>query len=311
MKLSIVATLYMSAPYIEEFCQRNTKVAQTLAGNDYEIILVNDGSPDESLEIAVTLQKRDKHIVIIDLSRNFGHHKAMMTGLQYACGDKVFLLDSDLEEEPEWLIDFDSKLNENQCDVVFGVQTIRKGSKTDQITGELFYTLFGLITSFQLPRNVITARLMTQRYVNALIAHRDKEVCMAGLWHITGYEQISFPVEKKSNSETTYTLSKKLSVLVNSVTSFSNAPLKAIFYFGLFVSSLAIFYISYLVFVWFFINRPLSGWTSIMASIWLLGGIIISSLGVIGIYLAKIFSETKNRPYTIVRQVYGDLGKFK
>ncbi len=101
MKLSIVSTLYQSAPYIAEFYERCTQVAKQFANQDYEIIFVNDGSPDNSLEIAIELYKQDSHVKIIDLSRNFGHHKAMMTGLAHAKGTYVFLIDSDLEEEPE------------------------------------------------------------------------------------------------------------------------------------------------------------------------------------------------------------------
>jgi putative glycosyltransferase len=145
---------------------------------------------------------------------------------------------------------------------------------------------------------------MTRRYVDALLLHEEREVFMAGLWHITGFDQRPQIVKKHSTSETTYTLSGKMSVLVNSVTSFSNAPLVGIFYIGVLISLVAVFYINYLSIQWIFLAKPLSGWTSVMASIWLLGGMIISFIGVLGIYLSKIFSETKQRPYTIVRQIY-------
>ena len=110
MKLSVVTTLYQSAVYIEEFCRRISLVADELAGDSYEIILVNDGSPDHSLDVAVGLAAQDKRLVVVDLSRNFGHHQAMMTGLSYARGERVFLIDSDLEEEPEWLRGFYDEL---------------------------------------------------------------------------------------------------------------------------------------------------------------------------------------------------------
>ena len=106
MKLSIVATLYQSAAHIIEFHQRASAAARQLAGEDYEIVLVNDGSPDNSLELVIQLTEEDSHTVVVDLSRNFGHHKAMMTGLEHSQGERVFLLDSDLEEEPEWLHEF-------------------------------------------------------------------------------------------------------------------------------------------------------------------------------------------------------------
>ena len=122
MKLSIVATLYQSAPYIDEFHKRASASAKQLLGDDYEIVLVNDGSPDNSLDLAIRLTERDSHVVVVDLSRNFGHHKAMMTGLAHAKGELVFLIDSDLEEEPEWLLSFASAMLDKRCDVVYGVQ---------------------------------------------------------------------------------------------------------------------------------------------------------------------------------------------
>ncbi|BAO87304.1 glycosyltransferase family 2 protein [Caballeronia cordobensis] len=305
MKLSIVATLYQSAAYIHEFHARASAVAQQLAGQDFEIVLVNDGSPDNSLQLAIELAERDAHVVVVDLSRNFGHHKAMMTGLAHTRGEHVFLIDSDLEEEPEWLLPFTEQLIEEHCDVVYGVQERRKGSQFERWSGQWFYRFFKYLTGLALPENVVTARLMTRRYVNALLLHQEREVFMAGLWHITGYAQRAHAINKHATSETTYTFRRKMSLLVNSVTSFSNAPLVSIFYIGIVISLFAMLYFAYLIVHWLFFAKPLSGWTSVMASIWLLGGLIISFIGVVGIYLSKIFSETKQRPYTIVRQIYG------
>jgi len=304
MKLSIVATLYQSAPYITEFYKRSSAAAKQLVGDDYEIIFVNDGSPDNSLDIAVKLTEQYSHIVVVDLSRNFGHHKAMMTGLAHAKGEEVFLIDSDLEEDPELLIKFSQQLESDGCDVVYGVQERRKGKLFERCSGHLFYSLFRVITGLALPQNLITARLMTQRYVAALLRHKEREVFMAGLWYITGFEQASQIVKKHSSGKTTYTFRRKISILVNSITSFSNAPLIIIFHVGVVISLLAVCYITYLLINWVVLTTPLIGWTSVMASIWLLGGMIISFIGVIGIYLSKIFSETKQRPYTIVRQIY-------
>lgn len=304
MKLSVVATLYQSAPYISEFHQRASVAARNIAGEDYEIILVNDGSPDDSLQRAVQLVDADAHLVVVDLSRNFGHHKAMMTGLAHAKGDLIFLIDSDLEEDPGCLLTFAQRMNAQPCDVVYGVQEQRKGNWFERWSGQWFYSLFKAMTGMALPENVVTARLMTRRYVDALLLHEEREVFIAGLWHITGFTQLPQRVTKLSSSETTYTLRKKLSILVNSVTSFSNAPLVGIFYIGASISLVATVYIGYLLIDRIFLARPLSGWTSVMASIWLLGGLIISFIGVVGIYLSKIFSETKRRPYTIVRQIY-------
>lgn len=304
MKLSAVATLYQSAPYIAEFYRRASAAAQALAGDDYEIVLVNDGSPDDSLAIAVGLTEHDAHVKVVDLSRNFGHHKAMMTGLAHAEGDWVFLIDSDLEEEPECLAEFAAHMQAERCDVVYGVQAQRKGGWFERWSGNWFWSFFRLLTGLALPENMLTARLMTRRYVEALLQHEEREVFMAGLWHITGFVQRAHVLTKHSTSKSTYTLRRKLAMLVNSVTSFSNAPLVGIFYIGIAISLAALCYIGYLVIYWLFLATPMTGWTSLIASIWLLGGMIISFIGIVGIYLSKIFSETKRRPYTIVREIH-------
>jgi len=305
MKLSIVATLYQSAPHIAEFYRRASASARTLVGEDYEIVLVSDGSPDNSLNLAVELTKIDTHVIVVDLSRNFGHHKAMMTGLAYAKGELTFLIDSDLEEEPEYLISFAKQMEDESCDVVYGVQGTRKGGWFERWSGSLFWKMINGLSGLSLPENVVTARLMTRRYVQSLLQHQEREVFMAGLWFITGYTQNPQIVHKLSISKSSYTLRRKLSLFVNSVTSFSNLPLAGIFYIGLLILTFACFYTGSLVINWLFFSHPLTGWTSVMASIWLLGGLIISFLGIIGIYLSKIFSEAKGRPYTIVRNVYG------
>lgn len=304
MKLSIVTTLYQSAEYVEEFYSRATDIAKKIAGDNYEIIMVNDGSPDDSLDLAVQISAKDYHLSVVDLSRNFGHHKAMMTGLSFAEGDKVFLLDSDLEEEPEWLERFEQQMKLMDCDVVYGVQKTRKGGVAERWSGEIFYRLFRKITGLALPNNIVTSRLMTRRYVKSLLDHKEREIFLAGLWFITGFDQQPVLISKHHTSETTYNIRHKLSILVNSITSFSNKPLISIFYVGVLIASIASLYILYLIVNRVFLSVPLSGWTSVMASIWLLGGIIITFIGIIGIYLSKVFSETKQRPYTIVRQVY-------
>ena len=306
MRLSIVATLYQSGAYIAEFHQRASAAAQQLVGAEYEIILVNDGSPDDSLDIAVRLTENDSHVTVIDLSRNFGHHKAMMTGLNHAKGKQVFLIDSDLEEEPEWMLSFAEHMAQDKCDMVYGIQKQRKGRFFEQITGGLFYRVFRLLTGIAQPNNIVTARLMSRRYVDALLSHRERELNIGGLWIITGFKQCHETVQKHSASPTTYSLSRKFSHLVNAVTSFSSLPLVFTFYSGLFISVTALAYIVYLTLM-YLIASPPGGYTSIIASIWFFSGLIIFFIGVQGIYIAKVFSEVKQRPYTIIRRVYTTL----
>ena len=303
MILSIVTTLYNSAPYLEEFHQRICAAASQLTDN-FEIILVNDGSPDNSLEVALELYRKDPRLRIVDLSRNFGHHKAMMTGLAHSRGDLVFLLDSDLEEEPELLHKFNDELKRTGVDVVFGVQEQRKGKVFERVSGALYFRVFNLFSTHPIPINHITARLMTRAYVNALIGHQEREFVMSGLWALTGFQQIALKVRKHHKVTSAYSLGRKISHLVNAITSFSSKPLVVIFYLGcviLFISSIAA---ADLIIRKVFFGALLEGWASVIVSIWLLGGLSIFCLGVIGIYLSKVFIEVKHRPYTIVKQVF-------
>jgi putative glycosyltransferase len=305
MRLSIVATLYRSAPHLAEFHRRAGAAAREVAGDDYEIVLVNDGSPDDSLALAVRLAEADPHVVVVDLSRNFGHHKAMMTGLEHAVGERVFLIDSDLEEEPEWLPGFARAMDEEQVDVVYGRQEERKGGWFERWSGEAYYTVLNWLTEVRHPRNIVTARLMTRRYVDALLRFRERELVISFLWVITGFQQSEKVVRKHMASETTYGLRRKITHAVNAVTSFSEAPLRMIFYIGMTIFTLSLLYALNLVVKRLFYAEVVDGWTSVMVSIWVLGGLVISFVGIIGIYLSKIFSETKQRPYTIVREVHG------
>lgn len=311
MRLSIVSTLYQSAPYVVEFHKRVSDVAKAMVGNDYEIVLVNDGSPDDSLDLAIKLSEEDTHVVVVDLARNFGHHKAIMTGLSYADGELVFLIDSDLEEQPEWLPSFHQQFSRENLDTVFGVQTKRKGSLFEKITSMTFYQLFRFLTKVKQPDNIVTARLMSRRYVRALVEHKERELNIGGLFLITGFKQASQSVNKLRTSPTTYNFSRKFSHFVNAITSFSSFPLSFIFYAGLLISVSAFLFIAYLVIRYFFISTPPDGYTSIIASIWLFSGLIIFFLGIQGIYLSKVFNEVKQRPYSIVKKVYrsGSSGK--
>ena len=300
--LSIVTTLYRSAGHLQEFYRRMTAAASRVT-NDYELILVDDGSPDDSLAVALTLAGADPRVSVVELSRNFGHHRAMMTGLRRARGELVFLIDCDLEEHPEWLEPFFDRLRSAEADVVFGVQEARRGGWFERASGEWFYRLFNLLSDYPIPANVSTARLMRRRYVRNLVAHRDREVFIGGLWAITGFRQVSIPVNKSSLSETTYTLRRRMRILIDAVTSFSRRPLVLVFYMGLGIVCAATVGVIYLIYERL-ASGFLPGWASLIVSVWMLGGLTLFSIGLIGLYLSRIFMETKRRPYTVVRQVY-------
>ena len=303
MDLSIVSSLYRSAPYLGEFHRRASAAAQSL-GLDYEIVLVNDGSPDESLEIALKLQHGDPRLCVIDLSRNFGHHKAMMTGLAHTRGRRVFLLDADLEEEPELLTLFSETMDRTEADIVLGVQGSRKGGFLERVTGTLFYRLFKWLSAEEVPPNQLCARLMTRRFVDSLVKHRDREIFLAGLCSVTGYRQVVLPAKKRHKGVSSYTLPQKISLAVNSITSFSSRPLEITFYLGVIILVLSLTTAAFLIFRRLFFGYLLPGWASTMVAICIMGGLNLFCVGILGIYLAKVFSETKDRPYTVVRQVY-------
>jgi putative glycosyltransferase len=305
MDLSIVTTLYQSAPYLEEFYARVCAAAEQRT-HDYEIILVNDGSPDNSLEVALSLYQKDQRIRVVDLSRNFGHHKAMMTGLAHARGDLVFLLDSDLEEEPELLKIFYAELQRSRADVAFGIQEKRKGKLFERISGSLYFKVFNLLSTYPIPPNHVTTRLMTREYVAALLRHQEREFVMSGLWALTGFNQVPITVRKHHKATSAYGLRRKISHFVNAITSFSNKPLVLIFYLGCFILLVSSIAAVDLIVRKIFFGTLLQGWASLIVSVWLLGGLTIFCLGVIGIYLSKIFIEVKQRPYTIIKQVFED-----
>jgi putative glycosyltransferase len=303
MKLSVVTTMYQSAPYIEEFVRRVSVVARKIT-DDYEIVMVDDGSPDNSLITALDIQKSDPHIHIIELSRNFGHHKAMMVGLDYARGDLVFLIDVDLEEPPELLTRFHAEMQSDNWDVIYGIQKERKGGLIKKIGGRFGWRLIQLLVPIEIPYNLSTVRLMRSAYVRQLVRHKEHMTAIGGLWVLTGFRQHEVLFDKASRGESSYTFGKRLRSLLDSVTSFSPVPLYGVFFLGL-----AIFFISLLVTVVLIIRRltgyVLDGWVSVMVSVWSLGGLILLCIGLVGLYISRIFIETKNRPYVIVRNVFG------
>jgi putative glycosyltransferase len=303
MQLSIVTTLYKSALTVEAFYRRAVTAAEALT-TDFEIVLVDDGSPDDSLQIALSIVERDARVRVVELSRNFGHHKALITGLEHARGDLSFLIDSDLEEEPELLQSFLEKLKTDELDVVYGYQIGRKGGFLERITGKIAYKLFDVFIPYQIPHNHITVRLMRREYVEALLQHREQQTVIGGLWVITGFRQIGVPVNKLVRTGTTYGYWRRWIVLIDSIASFSETPLVAIFYLGIIISTLSALIGIGLMIHKFIFRGAVEGWVSVMLSVWFLGGLLIFCIGVIGIYISKIFIETKNRPYTIVRRMH-------
>jgi putative glycosyltransferase len=304
MRISVVTTLYCSERYVQEFYERMV-AAVTKVTNDYEVIFVNDGSPDRSLQMVLQMQERDKNVVAIDLSRNFGHHRAIMTGLKHSRGDYVFLIDSDLEESPELFNSYWHELNGSKdIDVVYGVQSKRKGGFFERVSGRLWYFLFSVLADIEYPANSLTARLMSRSYVDNVIKFEEKELELWGVFVLTGFNQRPLAISKGNKGSTTYTFSRKLNIMVNSITSFSSRPLVFFFLLGLIITLVAFGFVVYLLVQRFIYEEIVEGWTSTLVSIWFIGGLLIFSLGVIGIYLSKMFMEIKNRPLTIIRKIH-------
>ena len=305
MKLSVVTTLYCSAPYIREYVTRMSAAARGIADDDYEIIVVNDGSPDNAVEIVRELANLDHHLCVVDLTRNFGHLTAMMTGLSHARGYLVFQMDCDLEEDPELLNDFFNSYQEHaDCDVVWGQQIKRKGGLSERFSGAAFYWLFNRLSHHRIQVNHTMSRLMSRRYVEALLSHRDREPFLAGLWVIAGFKQIALPYQKRSKGSSTYTLHKKIALVVNSITSFSTRPLVGLFYLGLVIMAISMLAAVYVAVRRIFGGIPVDGWSSTIISVTLLGGLTTFCLGVVGVYLAKVMSEIRERPFVVVKQIY-------
>lgn len=303
MKLSIVTTLYQSAPYINEFYDRIIEVIPS-DFDDYEIIFVNDASPDNVLDEAKKLLEVNTRVKILDLAKNVGQHKAIMCGLKYSDGDYVFLIDVDLEEEPELLIKFWEKYERcEEYDVIYGVQKSRKGGFFERISGSLFYKVFNKLSETKITNNLALIRLMNRQYVDSLIKYEEREIFLAGLFELAGFNQCPYPITKLSKGITSYTLSRKIKLLVNAISSFSERPLQMIFYLGVFITLISVAYVLYVLLMSVFYDLK-AGWTSIIASIWLLGGVVILCIGVVGIYISKVFMEVKQRPYAQIKKIH-------
>jgi putative glycosyltransferase len=309
MELSVVTTMYQSAPHLREFHRRITASAQRVA-RDYELIFVDDGSLDESLTLALELLQHDPHLRVIELSRNFGHHPAMLSGLRGARGARVFLIDCDLEEAPELLEQFWEAMDgPTVVDVVYGVQRTRAGTWFEKLTGGLFDRIFNLISEVEIARNGLHVRLMTQRYVAALRDVDERDLFLVGIFEYLGFRQRAVEVERQDRLTSSYTLRRKIALFQSAVTSFSSFPLRVSFYVGLLLSFVSLFFSAWIVSRVLLGEHLRAGWPSLMASIWFLGGIILMAVGVMGSYVARIYREVKGRPSAIVREIHEVLSR--
>lgn len=301
MSTSIVSTLYRSAPFLDEFVARCLDLMQSKD----ELVLVDDGSPDNSLALAQKYAARDSRITVVELARNFGHHSAILAGLAQAAGDRVFFVDSDLEEAPELLSEFSAIMDAGAVDVVFGVHNHSQGSLLRRTTSKAFWWVFNWASDSTTPLNICNVRLMNRRYVDALLSLPEANVFLGGMFHWVGFKQIAIPIQRQlRTSQSTYSFAARVSLAVRSIAAFSTAPLKGMFFLGTIMSTL-----SFVLALYFMILKIIDpeiqlGFTSLIISIWFLSGVIIACLGVLGIYLAYIYTETKRRPRVIIKKIF-------
>jgi putative glycosyltransferase len=307
LNISIVSTIYFSKPFLEEFLIKIKLALNTLKIEDYEIIFVNDGSPDDSLSFLLDKRKNDSRLKIVDLSRNFGHHYAIQAGLKLAKGNLIFLIDNDLETDPMILIDFYNELiYSEEFDVVYGFQESRKGNFFESVSGQIFWWIINKISDTKIPYNLLTERLMTRKYLDGLLTLEDANLFLAGMMHWVGYNQKGFAVKKgMRKGSSTYTVKRRVELMIQAISSFSGKPLEWLFYFGIFISICSFLFIIYLIIMKLILDNKIEvGWSSLIAVNSLILGIISTFLGIIGIYLFKIFKQVQGRPNAIIKDLY-------
>ena len=302
MQLSIVTTLYKSEDYIEEFYNRILKVLKKLKFDDYEILFVNDGSPDNSDQKVFDLIQKDKKIKYIELSRNFGHHNAIAAGLDICQGDIVYLLDVDLEDQPEWLEEFYETLVKKNLDVVYGVQKKRSGNLFRKFFGYTWYYFINKLSRIKQDENLVTARIMTREYINSLVQFTEKATIISGIFALAGFKQDKIFVKKKFRDKSTYSFSDKIDIVVKSMVSLTDKPLRLIIFINLIFSIIGFVYLVFTTISKIRADEYIPGWTSL--ALLISGSFILVSLTlvILGLYLEQIYNEVKNRPKYIIRK---------
>lgn len=308
MILSVVTTLYKSASYLPEFYARTKKTVEQIT-DDYELIFVDDGSPDNSAQVIREIAEKDDKVTLVELNRNYGHHKAIMTGFAHTKGDYVYNIDCDLEEDPEILLEFwqvreDELKAGNHIGVITAQQVKRKGNWFEKLTGGVFFKIINFLSDVKVIANPLSARLMSRKCIDDLLEFKEQELIYVGIEALSGHPRKVITGSKKDKGSSTYSLRKKIQVAIHYITSLSALPLVYIFYLGCGITLFSLAEIFWLLLKKFIFGAEANGWVSIMASMWLIGGILIFCVGVVGIYISIIFTEVKKRPYTLVRDVF-------
>lgn len=301
--LSVVLPVYNEEENLTELHSRLTTVLQKLT-NDYEIIFVNDGSVDNTQNILLSLARRDPSVKVIKFTRNFGHHIAVTAGLDYCRGKVVVIMDADLQDQPEEIPKLLAKMSENY-DIVYGIRENRRDSWFKSFTSKLFVAALKRLTSYNIDINSNMFRVMSRRVIDSLASMKETDRYLLGLISYTGYPQTGIKVNhgERFAGRTKYSLRKMLRLSVNAITSFSVKPLNYIGMLGVFVSMLSFAAAGYLIYRRLVLKLGVEGWTSIMVALFLVSGIQLLSLGIIGEYIGRIFTQVRNRPLYIIESI--------
>lgn len=269
---------------------------------NYEIIAVDDGSSDNTLEILKKTALTDKHLFYIELSRNFGHQNALKAGLDFSRGDCIISMDADMQHPPEIIPEFIKKWEEGYEVVYTRRMEDKKLPLVKRKTSGLFYKSLNSISEIKLERGTADFRLLDRKAADIIIMLKEDDLFMRGLVKWIGFRQyaIDYMPNERASGESKYSMKKMMRLALRGLTSFSIKPLYMAIYLGLFFAIVAILFIPYVIYSIYF-GHSVSGWASIILTIVFFGGVQLSVLGIIGLYIGKLFMQTKYRPVYIVR----------
>ena len=304
--ISVVTPVYLAEACLEELCRRLVAALSALAP-DFEIILVEDASPDRSWEVVERIAATDPRCKGIRLSRNFGQHYAITAGLEQASGEWVVVMDCDLQDQPEEIAKLLHAARTGAHDVVFGRRLRRRDSVCKRLSSKAFYAVYNFFTESRFDNTVanfsISRRPVIREFLRLREHNRSFPLFIRWLGFSVGYVEVAHAA--RFAGETSYTLRKLLQLSAESILSQSNKPLHLSIALGLVLALGAFLVALYFVAKYFVRGIPVTGWTSMMVSLWFLGGVLLANLGILGLYLGRVFNEVKNRPLYVVRQKIG------
>jgi dolichol-phosphate mannosyltransferase len=306
--LSIVVPCFNEEACLGALHERLGNAARSAVGDDYEIVLVNDGSRDGSWPLMRKIVAGDPHVVAVNLSRNHGHQLALTAGLDLCRGDTILIIDADLQDPPELLPEMMRAMRAEQADVVYGVRKTRAGETAfKRATAHGFYRLLSRATDVDIPVDAGDFRLMSRRALEALLAMPEQARFIRGMVAWIGFRQVPFAYDRQERfaGETKYPLKKMMRFALDALTGFSSAPLKLASHAGLWLSFGSVLLILYIAYAWL-AGRIIPGWTSLMLVVVILGAIQMFVLALMGEYIGRLYNESKRRPLYIVQEVAGD-----